>query len=44
MHNNIMAAGSKDLPPMLGPGRYLQWISNSKILQQASYGLTYRAS
>ncbi|GJR61067.1 hypothetical protein Tco_1503229 [Tanacetum coccineum] len=24
MHNNIMAAGSKDRPPMLGPGRYLQ--------------------
>ncbi|GJV43814.1 hypothetical protein Tco_1428350 [Tanacetum coccineum] len=22
MHNNIMAAGSKDRPPMLGPGRY----------------------
>ncbi|GJR02366.1 integrase, catalytic region, zinc finger, CCHC-type containing protein [Tanacetum coccineum] len=27
MHNNIMAAGSKDRPPMLGPGRYLQWRS-----------------
>ncbi|GJW00529.1 retrovirus-related pol polyprotein from transposon TNT 1-94 [Tanacetum coccineum] len=25
MHNNIMAAGSKDRPPMLGPGRYSQW-------------------
>ncbi|GJS97152.1 hypothetical protein Tco_0804120 [Tanacetum coccineum] len=25
MHNNIMAAGSKDSPPMLGPGRYSQW-------------------
>ncbi|GJY98546.1 hypothetical protein Tco_0515456 [Tanacetum coccineum] len=24
MHNNIMAAGSKDRPPMLGPGRYSQ--------------------
>ncbi|GJV38531.1 hypothetical protein Tco_1411008, partial [Tanacetum coccineum] len=22
MHNNIMAAGSKERPPMLGPGRY----------------------
>ncbi|GJV71657.1 hypothetical protein Tco_1491652 [Tanacetum coccineum] len=22
MHNNIMAVGSKDRPPMLGPGRY----------------------
>ncbi|GKC19991.1 hypothetical protein Tco_1022141 [Tanacetum coccineum] len=28
MHNNIMAAGSKDRPPMLGPGRYSQWISH----------------
>ncbi|GKA20404.1 hypothetical protein Tco_0700393 [Tanacetum coccineum] len=27
MHNNIMAAGSKDRPPMLGPGRYAQWRS-----------------
>ncbi|GJZ12570.1 hypothetical protein Tco_0547800 [Tanacetum coccineum] len=27
MHNNIMVAGSKDLPPMLGPGRYSQWRS-----------------
>ncbi|GJV95636.1 GPCR kinase [Tanacetum coccineum] len=27
MHNNIMAAGSKDRPPMLGPGRYSQWHS-----------------
>ncbi|GKB03428.1 hypothetical protein Tco_0831571 [Tanacetum coccineum] len=26
MHNNIMATGSKDLPPMLAPGRY-QWHS-----------------
>ncbi|GKA41584.1 retrovirus-related pol polyprotein from transposon TNT 1-94 [Tanacetum coccineum] len=25
MHNNIMAARSKDRPPMLGPGRYAQW-------------------
>nr|GFC02836.1 hypothetical protein [Tanacetum cinerariifolium] len=25
MHNNIMAAGSKDRPPMLAPGRYPQW-------------------
>ncbi|GJT94903.1 reverse transcriptase domain-containing protein [Tanacetum coccineum] len=24
MHNNIMAAGSKDRPPMLAPGRYSQ--------------------
>nr|GEW32248.1 hypothetical protein [Tanacetum cinerariifolium] len=27
MHNNIMAAGSKDRPPMLAPGRYPQWHS-----------------
>ncbi|GJY44320.1 hypothetical protein Tco_0432533 [Tanacetum coccineum] len=25
MHNNIMAAGSRDRPPMLAPGRYAQW-------------------
>ncbi|GKE40927.1 hypothetical protein Tco_1464332, partial [Tanacetum coccineum] len=29
MHNNIMAAGSKDRQPMLGPGRYSQWRSRS---------------
>nr|GFA79634.1 hypothetical protein [Tanacetum cinerariifolium] len=27
MHNNIMAAGSKDRPPMLTAGRYPQWRS-----------------
>ncbi|GJY28592.1 hypothetical protein Tco_0404359 [Tanacetum coccineum] len=27
MHNNIMAAGSKDRPPMLAIGRYAQWRS-----------------
>ncbi|GJR91940.1 hypothetical protein Tco_0215951 [Tanacetum coccineum] len=27
MHNNIMAAGSKDRPPMLATGRYPQWQS-----------------
>nr|GEV48604.1 hypothetical protein [Tanacetum cinerariifolium] len=27
MHNNIMAAGSKDHPPMLATGRYPQWRS-----------------
>ncbi|GJU72145.1 hypothetical protein Tco_1263550 [Tanacetum coccineum] len=27
MYNNIMAAGSKDRPPMLGPGIYSQWRS-----------------
>nr|GEW40240.1 hypothetical protein [Tanacetum cinerariifolium] len=25
MHNNIMAASSRDCPPMLAPGRYPQW-------------------
>nr|GEV91206.1 hypothetical protein [Tanacetum cinerariifolium] len=25
MHNNIMATGSRDRPPMLAPGRYPQW-------------------
>nr|GFB11104.1 hypothetical protein [Tanacetum cinerariifolium] len=25
MHNNIMAAGSRDRPSMLAPGRYDQW-------------------
>nr|GEZ25847.1 hypothetical protein [Tanacetum cinerariifolium] len=27
MHNNITAAGSRDRPPMLAPGRYPQWRS-----------------
>nr|GEY94149.1 hypothetical protein [Tanacetum cinerariifolium] len=27
MHNNIMAAGSRDQPPMLAMGRYGQWQS-----------------
>ncbi|GKD14707.1 hypothetical protein Tco_1199114 [Tanacetum coccineum] len=27
MHNNIMAAGSRDLPPMLATGQYAQWRS-----------------
>ncbi|GKA70266.1 hypothetical protein Tco_0776330 [Tanacetum coccineum] len=27
MHNNIMAAGSRDHPPMLATGRYAQWRS-----------------
>ncbi|GKC66767.1 hypothetical protein Tco_1099365 [Tanacetum coccineum] len=29
MHNNIMAVGSKDRPPMLATGRYAQWQSRS---------------
>nr|GEY54273.1 hypothetical protein [Tanacetum cinerariifolium] len=32
MHNNIMAAGSRDRPPMLAPGRYPQW--HSRFLRQ----------
>ncbi|GJU93426.1 hypothetical protein Tco_1318182 [Tanacetum coccineum] len=28
MHNNIMAAGSRDCPPMLAPGRYAHWQSH----------------
>ncbi|GJT17390.1 hypothetical protein Tco_0876096 [Tanacetum coccineum] len=28
MHNNIMAAGSRDCPPMLATGRYAQWQSH----------------
>ncbi|GKE85645.1 hypothetical protein Tco_1559387 [Tanacetum coccineum] len=27
MHNNIMAAGSRDHPLMLAPGRYAYWQS-----------------
>ncbi|GKA40042.1 hypothetical protein Tco_0732635 [Tanacetum coccineum] len=27
MHNNIMAAGSRDHPPMLATGQYAQWRS-----------------
>ncbi|GJT15787.1 hypothetical protein Tco_0874493 [Tanacetum coccineum] len=27
MHNNIMAASSRDRPPMLAPGQYVQWQS-----------------
>nr|GFB67627.1 hypothetical protein [Tanacetum cinerariifolium] len=27
MHNNIMAAGSRDRPPMIATGRYPQWRS-----------------
>ncbi|GJZ38504.1 serine/threonine protein kinase SRPK1 [Tanacetum coccineum] len=31
MHNDIMAAGSKDRPPMLATGRYAQWNSRFMI-------------
>nr|GEW68387.1 hypothetical protein [Tanacetum cinerariifolium] len=30
LHNAIMEAGSKDLPPMLTPGNYVQWKSRIK--------------
>ncbi|GJW21553.1 hypothetical protein Tco_0032175 [Tanacetum coccineum] len=38
MHNNIMAAGSKDRPPMLGPGRYSQWRSQAIFLLLTGIG------
>ncbi|GJT97621.1 hypothetical protein Tco_1093139 [Tanacetum coccineum] len=28
MHNNVMAAGSRDRPPMVAMGRYAQWQSH----------------
>nr|GEV70763.1 hypothetical protein [Tanacetum cinerariifolium] len=31
LHNAIMEAGSKDRPPMLAPGNYVQWKSKIKI-------------
>nr|GFC64801.1 hypothetical protein [Tanacetum cinerariifolium] len=30
IHNAIMEAGSKDRPPMLAPGKYIQWKSRIK--------------
>ncbi|GJY45023.1 retrovirus-related pol polyprotein from transposon TNT 1-94 [Tanacetum coccineum] len=36
MHNNIMAAGSKERPPMLGPGRYSQWRSRFLCIERDS--------
>ncbi|GJU33948.1 retrovirus-related pol polyprotein from transposon TNT 1-94 [Tanacetum coccineum] len=36
MHNNIMAAGSRDRPPMLATGRYAQW----KCILEGPYQLT----
>nr|GFD22496.1 hypothetical protein [Tanacetum cinerariifolium] len=30
LHNAIMKAGSKDRPPMLAPGNYIQWKSKIK--------------
>ncbi|GKE52928.1 hypothetical protein Tco_1488084 [Tanacetum coccineum] len=51
MHNDIMAAGSKDRPPMLATGRYAQWQSrfmryidtrpNYKELKQCIYDGPY---
>ncbi|GJU47373.1 retrovirus-related pol polyprotein from transposon TNT 1-94 [Tanacetum coccineum] len=34
MHNDIMAAGLRDRPPMLATGRYAQWQSQIKIPAQ----------
>ncbi|GJW87371.1 hypothetical protein Tco_0162711 [Tanacetum coccineum] len=31
MHNNIMATGSRDRPPMLAPGRYAKWQSPKEV-------------
>nr|GEV52326.1 hypothetical protein [Tanacetum cinerariifolium] len=52
MHNNIMAAGSRDHPPMLAPGRYPQWRSrflryvdtrpNGKALRKCILSGTYK--
>nr|GEV79609.1 hypothetical protein [Tanacetum cinerariifolium] len=52
MYNNIMAAGSRDRPPMLAPGRYPQWRSrflryvdtrpNSEALRQCILSGPYK--
>ncbi|GKD64952.1 hypothetical protein Tco_1307060, partial [Tanacetum coccineum] len=34
LHNAIMEAGSKDRPPMLAPGNYVQWKSRIKYCLQ----------
>nr|GEX35606.1 hypothetical protein [Tanacetum cinerariifolium] len=54
MHNNIMAAGSRDRQPMLAPGRYPQWRSrflryvdtrpNSKALRKCILSGPYKPS
>nr|GFD35563.1 hypothetical protein [Tanacetum cinerariifolium] len=31
LHNAIMESGSKDRPPMLAPGNYIQWKSRIKL-------------
>ncbi|GJZ17748.1 hypothetical protein Tco_0553871 [Tanacetum coccineum] len=36
MHNNIMAAGSRDRPPMLATGRYAQWRSRFSLATENS--------
>ncbi|GJZ39102.1 hypothetical protein Tco_0585665 [Tanacetum coccineum] len=35
MHNNIMAAGSRDRPPMLATGRYEQWRSRCSATEDS---------
>nr|GEZ99158.1 hypothetical protein [Tanacetum cinerariifolium] len=43
MHNNIMAAGSRDRPPMLAPGQYPQWRSRFlRYVDTRSNGETLR--
>ncbi|GKF16483.1 hypothetical protein Tco_0061401, partial [Tanacetum coccineum] len=38
LHNAIMEAGSKDRPPMLAPGNYVQWKSRiHRCLQNPPY-------
>ncbi|GKD07664.1 hypothetical protein Tco_1187349 [Tanacetum coccineum] len=39
MHNNIMAAGSRDRPPMLATGRYAQSLAN--LLQEMKSQLSH---
>ncbi|GJY33263.1 hypothetical protein Tco_0417732 [Tanacetum coccineum] len=39
MHNNIMAAGSRDRPPMLATGRYAQWRSRAQYESKRSDSL-----
>nr|GEU75646.1 hypothetical protein [Tanacetum cinerariifolium] len=39
MHNNIMAAGSRDRPPMLAPGQYPQWRSRKEAIHLILTGI-----
>nr|GFA04040.1 hypothetical protein [Tanacetum cinerariifolium] len=43
MHNNIMAAGSRDRPPMRATGRYPQWRSRFlRYIDTGPYGEALR--